>query len=381
MSHMGVIRDWLGIGRQQRSTAPAEILPPARSEAAPLTTRSAVAIPSAYRSIQILATAGMQLSLDVERNGTVLDTPPGIVRRPALDLSRSAWIEACIMSLAVSGDLFLKPLRVDGQVVDVPVLNPHHVHKHQDPKTRRVTYWHEGREYRADEIQHVSMMRLPGALRGMGPIEAARRGLTFANDASTHVAGWFTGSGQPSGILTTDQPLADKQAQAMRNAWNNLDPETGAELPRTANPSGIKVLGRGLRYEPLLLKPADALWLQAQNFTTLETARLFGVPASLMLVAPEGGNVQTYQNVSQEWLAFVRFTLMAYLRGIEDALTDLVPRGQQVRFNLESLLRADTLTRYQAHAIALDRWMDADEVRAIEGLPARTNLPDKEPSR
>ena len=375
---MGAIRDWLGLG-QQRSAAPAEILPPARAEAAPLTTRAAVAVPSAYRSIQILATAAKQLSLDAERAGTVLDNPPAIVRRPALDVPRSEWIESCIMSLAVSGDLYLKPLRVDDQVVDVPVLNPHHVHKHQDPKTRRVSYWYDGREYRADEISHVAMMRLPGALHGMGPVEAARRGLTFAHDASTHVAGWFTDSGQPTGILTTDQPLADKQALAMRNAWNGLD-EDGVPLPRTANPSGIKVLGRGLHYEPLLLKPADALWLEAQNFTTLETARLFGVPASLMLVAPEGGNVQTYQNVTQEWLAFVRFTLMGYLRGIEDALTDMVPRGQQVRFNLESLLRADTLTRYQAHAIAL-QWMDEDEVRAIEGLPARTRQPDKEPTR
>jgi hypothetical protein len=39
--------------------------------------------------------------------------------------------------------------------------------------------------------------------------------------------------------------------------------------------------------------------------------------------------------------------------------------------NIDALLRSDTLTRYQAHQIALDPatgWLDKNEVRGIEGL-------------
>ena len=41
--------------------------------------------------------------------------------------------------------------------------------------------------------------------------------------------------------------------------------------------------------------------------------------------------------------------------------------------NVEGLLRGDSLTRAQFyHSAISDGWMDADEVRRIENLPART---------
>jgi len=42
-------------------------------------------------------------------------------------------------------------------------------------------------------------------------------------------------------------------------------------------------------------------------------------------------------------------------------------RGQQAKFNYDSLLRTDTLSRYQAHAIAIGSgFLTVDEVRAME---------------
>ncbi len=57
------------------------------------------------------------------------------------------------------------------------------------------------------------------------------------------------------------------------------------------------------------MSPEDAQWLEAQKFNTTAVARLFGVPTSLMLASVDGKS-QSYQNVSQEWTAFVRFGLM-----------------------------------------------------------------------
>ena len=75
----------------------------------------------------------------------------------------------------------------------------------------------------------------------------------------------------------------------------------------------------------------------------------------------------TYSNVEQDWISFTRFSLMAYLRPLEEALSDVAARGQDVRFNLDALLRSDTKTRYDAYAVALaNGFMTVDEVRALE---------------
>ena len=176
-----------------------------------------------------------------------------------------------------------------------------------------------------------------------------------------YAALWFSEGKIPSGILTSEQVLTADDAKQFKAAWN------GTEEKPADNPSGVKVLGKGTTYTPIMLKPADAQWLESQQFTTTALARLFGVPASLMLAAVEG-SAMTYSNVEQDWIAFTRFTLMGYLRKIETALTELTPRGQKIRFNLDALLRSDTKTRYESHAIGLTAgFLTDDEVRAIEG--------------
>jgi phage portal protein BeeE len=60
---------------------------------------------------------------------------------------------------------------------------------------------------------------------------------------------------------------------------------------------------------------------------------------------------------------------MSYLIEIEQGLTSLLPRGQEAHFNIEALLRSDTLTRYNAHKLGIEAgFLTIEEVRAIEGL-------------
>lgn len=353
----------------------ANVIPPPRDAARWVTARDAVSIPAVYRALQLLTTAAGQLPLTVERQGRTLTGAevPALIRRPSLDVSRSDWIEQIVMSLAVSGNAFIhKETGPAGAgVLALTVWNPHEVAVWTDTRTGRTRYGRRGRQYDRTEVAHLSLQRLPGTERGLGPIQAAQATMRVTTDMRDYMGDWFTDSGQPAGVLTSDAVLTGDDAQRFRNAWNGLDAD-GQPIEPAGNPSRVKVLGKGTRYEPILLNPKDALWIEAQSFSTLEIARLFGVPSSLMLAALDG-NSQTYSNVEQEWLAFVRFTLLGYLRKIEEALTDLSPAGQTVRFNLEGLLRSDTKTRYQAHAIALDNgFMTADEVRRIEGLTPLT---------
>lgn len=133
--------------------------------------------------------------------------------------------------------------------------------------------------------------------------------------------------------------------------------------------NGVAVLGNGLSYQPMYLNPRDAQFIEVQAWNVQQVARLFGVPAQ-MLLASVDGNSMTYTNMEQEQMAFVRYTLSQYIVEIESAMSHLAARGTEVKINVDSLLRSDTLTRYQAHQIAIaSGWMTIDEVRAIEDLP------------
>lgn len=352
------------------------VTPPTRREA-PYEPASLVSV---YRAIDIITSAVAQLPLRVERHGVEVPASeiPDIIKAPSLSFTRSDFLEQIALSLAVTGNAYILAKRIGGKIVELVVLNPHEVLPTQDETSGVITYSYRGRDYSQADIQHLKFMVLPGSLKGLGAIQAARAEIQGAINLRDYAAQWFNGSGQPSGILSTDQALTAEDAKQIRDTWNNIDPATGKPLPVTANPSNIKVTGKGVKYEPIVLSPRDAQFIESRNFNTLEIARLFGIPATLMLTATEGSSM-TYSNVEQDWLGFVRFTLTKYLRKIEEALTVFTPRGQTVRFQISALLRSDTLTRYQAHQIALTAgFMTLNEVRAIESLPPLENQGLKE---
>lgn len=355
---------------------PPGVTPPTRREA-PFEPASLVSV---YRAIDIITSAVAQLPLRVERHGVEVPAGeiPDIIKAPSLSFTRSDFLEQIALSLAVTGNAYILAKRIGSKIVELVVLNPHEVLPTQDETSGVITYSYRGRDYRQADIQHLKFMVLPGSLKGLGAIQAARAEIQGAINLRDYAAQWFNGSGQPSGILSTDQALTAEDAKQIRDTWNNIDPATGKPLPAAANPSNIKVTGKGVKYDPIVLSPRDAQFIESRNFDTLEIARLFGIPATLMLTSTEGSSM-TYSNVEQDWLGFVRFTLTKYLRKIEEALTTFTPRGQTVRFQISALLRSDTLTRYQAHQIALNAgFMTLNEVRAIESLPPLETQEPKE---
>lgn len=338
-------------------------LPP--RDAAPLASDdAALGLIPIYRALSILTTSAGQLPLTVERLGRTDsgDRAPALIRKPDPDLDRSDWIEQATLSLALDGNLFLRKITgPDGAVLAARILPPAEVAIIRDPKTRAITYSYRGETLARHEIVHQTLMRLPGRDRGIGPIQAARREIGSAVDVRDYATNWFHGSGQPTGLLVSKGSKTAAETKAVRDAWN-------AAAASTDNPTGVRVVGGDTEYHPLLLAPEDAQWLEVRQFTVTDLARLFGIPSALMLVSLDGNSL-TYSNVEQEWLAFTRFTLMQYLRKIEEALTEITPLGQVARFNIEALLRADTRTRYESHEIALRAgFLTPDEVRAIEGL-------------
>jgi HK97 family phage portal protein len=131
----------------------------------------------------------------------------------------------------------------------------------------------------------------------------------------------------------------------------------------------VRVLGHGLKYEPIMLRPSDAQWVEAQNLGILDVARIFGLPPEYLAAAVDG-TAMTYSNLEMIDAQFLRTTLFpTYLRKIENALTTALPRGQRARFRTSDLLRPDAKTRAEIDAIYLPLGVyDRREVRAREGI-------------
>ena len=366
---MGILA-WLGLEQRAVVTPDGEtipepgVVPPARGEA--FTTDHALSLSTVYRAIMILATGGSQLTVDVWRGEEQIDPKPALIRRPDVDASLSAFIEQTITSMAVSGDAYWQLTRnARNEVTNAVVLNPWecnedieknvlHVASQTTPLTR--TKYH-----------HLKLLRVPGKAKGLGPIQACRLELEGAKDLRDFASDWFVSGDVPTGILKSDQVLTPAQAEQYKQMWQNRVKHE------------IAVLGSGLGYSPILLSPKDAQFIENQQFTTTGVARLFGIPAHLLLAAVEGSSM-TYQNIAQADLAFIRWTLMKYLREIEEAFSALLPGTQTARFNLDALLRPDTKSRYEAHEIGLRaRFLTVNEVRRMEGLPPVTGGDDVAP--
>ncbi|TCU48340.1 phage portal protein [Curtobacterium sp. PhB146] len=356
----------------------ADVQPAARTTTG-VTIDSALSLSAVFRAVQIWATGTSQLTVDVFRGLEAVDPQPAIVRQPDLGTSRSAFIEETTTSLATTGNAYWRlhragsgfGSRAAGEVRTAEVLNPLLVTPLTKDATQRVVgYSYQGRTLKLDEVQHLKLLRVPGHITGLGPIQAARAELAGAIDLRNYATDWFKRGDVPPGVLTTEQQLNGEMAKAYKAQWY-------------ADTEGIKVLGAGLKFNPIMLAPKDAQWIESQNLSVLQVARMFGIPPRIMLASLEGSG-DTYANLQQEDLSFVRWTLNKVLREIEEAWTAITPRGQTVRFNLDGVLRADTETRYKAHEIAIRAgFLSVDEVRAIEGrppLPKSAATPDTDPA-
>lgn len=351
------VAQWL-TGRDATHVGSDGIQPPSRDSLPITKPRAAARIGAVYTAVSIIATAVEQLAIRLERSGTPIGPTPFIANPDPDLLDRAAWLHQVTASLAYTGNAYLRVWRgADGHALVARVLNPNRVHPYEDQKGR-ITYHHNGKEYTRNDITHLKLHSVPGELLGLGPIQAAQAEIIGYRDLTTASTAWVRDSGTPSGILTTDQTLTAAQRSELMAAWNSV-------------PAGrTRLLSSGLSYHPMTISPKDAQFLESRRFSKSEVMDLFGIPASLTLGVDKGGS-QTYANVSQDWLGFVRYRLMRYVGEIEAGLTSLVPRGQRVRLNVESLLRADAETRYRIHAAAISAGIySTDYARDIEHIPA-----------
>lgn len=213
----------------------------------------------------------------------------------------------------------------------------------------------------SQDVIHIKGPCEPGAVRGLGVLESHLNTFNLATDQQRQSSG-NANHGVPSGILKSSNPdLEDDEALDMKTTWMNN------QRTRT-----VAVLNASTEFIPLSWTPEQAQLVEARRFTLNEIELIFGLPVGWL-----GGtdSSRKYSNMQQDDLHLLKYTMSGWLARFEQTLSLAFPRGTTVKANLDSVLRADTKTRYEAHEIALkNRFLTVDEVREFEHKPP---LPEK----
>lgn len=208
----------------------------------------------------------------------------------------------------------------------------------------------------AQDVIHIKGPCMPGAVRGMGVLETQLATLNLARE-QTRQASALSTHGVPTGVLQSDDPdLEEAEAIELKASWLR------AQATRS-----IAVLNASTKFTPLSWNPEELQLIEARKFSLNELELIFGLPVGWL-----GGmnSARQYSNIEQDAVNLLKFSLGGHLARFEQTLSLAYPRGTVVRADMEHVLRADTLTRYQAHAIALaNKFKTPNEVRQVEHLP------------
>lgn len=350
----------LGAPTEQRAAQPTI---PTRS-AAVVTADTALTLTAVYRAVQIIATPISKMPIKTYRFATGVELRidnPVLINKPDINSNRRDFLFQTVVSLSLDGNAFwFKNYGSNGQVNNLTLLPPHAVsvrYKNQLDITQGIEYSYLGKTYTPREIEHLKLFSKTGNLRGISPIEAARPDISAALDLRDYAKNWFSSAGVPTGILKTNQSLNQEQAETVTNNWHNKQQNRQ-----------IAVIGNGFDYQQIALSPRDALFTDIQEQATISIARLFGIPARLLLTTVPGGS-DTYTNLQDENQIFYRHTLMGYSDAITDAFSNCLPRGTRIEFDFEHLFKSDVAARYDYYSTAIAAGiLTAEEVREKEGL-------------
>lgn len=338
----------------------ANVTPPRRTD----TIRNPFALPAFYRGVVLIVNMAAPMTINAWRGDLLVNNP--LVAQPDPWMTRRRFFARTVFALVMRGNAYWRILRnAEGTLTGLRVATRGRAYRDQNGAVRyQLAIDNKIVDLPAREVEHLRFLEVDD-LDGLGPVQACRASLEGIAAVREYADQWFDSPDQPSGVLTTDQRLLPEEAKAYKTTWYARDPE--ADPP--SGPS-LRVLGAGLTYQPYFLNPKDAQWIEAQSWGVLDIARLLGLPGDYLLAAVEGSSL-TYSNLEMIDTSLIKRTVLPdYLRPIEEALTGLIQRGQEARFDLADFLRPDAKTRADIDGIYIDKGVyDAGYVRSRDRIP------------
>lgn len=194
--------------------------------------------------------------------------------------------------------------------------------------------------------------------RPLTPWKMAKGSIDFALALERQGRDFFTGGARLAGVLSTDHVLSEDAISRLKSAvagWKS---------------GRIPVLEQGLTFKDVSSNNSDAQMVELIRQRTLEMARYWHIPRSLV-----GEDSAGKANHEQEALDFVKYCIRPWSRRIEQAVRQrLMTPDQRARWtfklNLDGLLRGDSATQFRNAVLARTASTHSiDDVREWFGLP------------
>lgn len=357
------------------SQALAELFTRPVSSGVSVTEQTALSVPAVRRAVSLIAgvAAGLPLKswrdmagtrTETTRDNRFLADPYPFVT--PVEFWRQVYVDLLIYGNAYS---WVTRNELGDTVVRLLRLPPWEVTVERDEQTRLnpggkwFRIGNGEQRYGPGEVMHVMAFSLDG-LKGLSPIQIGAEAIGIALASEMTAAKMFGEGMLFAGILSSEQDLTQDAAETLGGRFRKMIGSTGpgAKIP---------VLGRGTKFERVQMEPERAQFLESRAFSVREMGRLFDVDPALLFDSEAVMNFGEAQKQN-----FLDFTMEAWLRPVEQAVsTHLLPRGQFAEYNRGAFLRADTATRYQTHATAVQFGLKTrNEARSDENLPPLAGL-------
>jgi len=353
------------------ATVPATMLPYAPGGTT-VTPNTALQVADVWACVRALSDAAASIPLIAYRrttdgrqraDGALAD----LLRSPAPATTQSALLGQVMAHLQLYGNSYLGKWKdAAGKVEQLGLLHPERitVELRAGQPVYTVLDGRGGRsEHGLDDVLHIRAPLSVDGLTGLSPIRQCRVALGLAGNLAEHANEFFAAGGRPDGILKTGGGNQDA-LKALRETWHQTRQRNKGR--------GIAVVSGEVSFEAITGPLDDLQFVEQRSLSTAEVARIFRVPP--WMVGASSGDSMTYSNTESQALAFVTFSLRPWLVCVEQAITadsDLCRGSLYVEFLLDALLRADSKTRADVYALALDPdkgWMTRAEIRRLENL-------------
>ena len=344
-----------------------------------VTPQSASKFAPVYACIKVLAEGVGQLPLNLFRR-VGSDVKEKAIKHPLYSIlhtepndyqTSQEFFEMLVAHIALTGNFYayINRSSVSGQVLELLPMQPSAIEVNQNEDysvVYKVTFPDNSVDILdAASVLHVKNLTLDG-FTGVSNITHARESIGLAMATQTHGAKLFNNGAKPGGILSTDSVLKKDQISDIRGEWEKL--HGGA-----ANSHKTAILQGGLKWAQVGMSSDDAQFLETRQFQRSEIAGIFRVPPHMI------GDLEraTFTNIEHQGLEFVVYSLMPYIRRIEQRITKQLIKATEradyyPKFNVNGLLRGDMNTRGNFYRSMFNMGaLSPNEIRALEDYNPR----------
>lgn len=330
-----------------------------------ITQNDSLKIEAVYACVRLIADSISTLPVDtfirVDGERRPFRPRPSWLDYPESGVTRTEHFQQVLVSLLLDGNSFTRILRDDAGVAGLVVLNPQRVECTRDRKTRRPLYIYEQRdEIQAEDMIHITELRMPGELRGRSRIDLVKENLGLARALEEFAARFFGQGSSASGIIQFPGNLTREQAKDLVDGF-----EQGHKGLRRSHRPGI--LFGGATFQKTTVDNDSAQFLESRRFAVEEIARAFRCPPSMLGVTTAGA--MSYASVEQNGIHFVQHTLRPYIAKIEDGYQKVLDNRAFLKFNVDGLLRGDQASRYAAFSTGIQAgFLSINDIHRIEDM-------------